>query len=100
MALELNESNFAQETGTGLVLVDFYATWCGPCKRMAPILEELKGAKVVKVNTDVNQSLALEHQVDSIPKFVFMKDGVVVDQMVGVHSRESLQARIDALLGE
>ena len=58
--MELNESNFAAETSTGVVLVDFYAPWCGPCRMLAPVLEQITGAKVVKVKTDDNKQLAVK----------------------------------------
>lgn len=95
--MELNESNFAAETSTGVVLVDFYAPWCGPCRMLAPVLEQITGAKVVKVNTDDNQQLAVKHNITSIPKLLFMKDGQVVDQLTGLTSKQVIQTKIDAL---
>jgi thioredoxin 1 len=95
--MELNESNFAAETSTGVVLVDFHAPWCGPCRMLAPVLEQITGAKVVKVNTDDNQNLAVQHNITSIPKLLFMKDGQVVDQLTGLVSKQTIQSKIDAL---
>lgn len=95
--MELNESNFAAETSTGVVVVDFHATWCGPCRMLAPVLEQLTGAKVVKVNVDGNQSLAAKHNVSSIPKLLFMKDGQVIDQLTGLASKQVIQSKIDSL---
>jgi len=95
--MELNESNFAAETSTGVVLVDFHAPWCGPCRMLAPVLEQITGAKVVKVNTDDNQNLAVRHNITSIPKLLFMKDGQVVDQLTGLVSKQTIQSKIDAL---
>ena len=95
--MELNESNFVAETSTGVVLVDFHAPWCGPCRMLAPVLEQITGAKVVKVNTDDNQNLAVQHNITSIPKLLFMKDGQVVDQLTGLVSRQTIQNKIDAL---
>ena len=95
--LELNESNFDVETNHGLVLVDFYADWCGPCRLLAPVLEQLTDVKVVKVNTDDSPELATRHNVSAIPKLVFMRDGQVVDQMTGFVKLEVLQNKVNAL---
>lgn len=95
--INLNESNFAEETSTGVVVLDFYADWCGPCRMLGPVLEQITNAKVCKVNVDNNQNLATEYSVTSIPKLVFMKDGKVVDQMVGLASRDAIQSRVDKL---
>lgn len=95
--IDINESNFAEETSSGLVLVDFYAQWCGPCKAMIPTLESLQNVKVVKVNTDFNQNLAAQYNVSAIPMLVFLKDGVQVDKMIGVVSADKLQTRINEL---
>jgi thioredoxin 1 len=97
MAMELNEGNFAENTGSGLVLVDFFAEWCGPCKAMAPALEELVDAKVVKINTEDNRNLAVEYNVSALPTLVFLKEGEEVDRMVGVQSQRALQDRINEL---
>ena len=96
----VNEENFKAEAGTGLVLVDFYADWCGPCKMLAPVLDELasdlKDAKVVKVNVDEAKSLAIEYKVSSIPNLTLLKDGEVVHQEVGFKPKEVLQGLIDS----
>jgi thioredoxin 1 len=96
----VNESNFVEETKDGIVIVDFYAEWCGPCKALTPILELITGAKVVKVNVDENQDLAAKHAVSAIPKILFMKDGVVVETMMGLNTKPVIQAKVDALRGQ
>lgn len=93
--LEINESNFDQETRTGLVLLDFYATWCGPCRVLSPVLERLQAVKVLKIDVDENRELALRFDVQSIPKLVFLKDGQVVDELVGLQSEQTLQQRVN-----
>jgi thioredoxin 1 len=100
MSVELNESNFDAETGSGLVLVDFFATWCPPCKALAPIFEQVTGIKLVKVNADNAPNLASKYQVSSIPKLVFLRNGEVVDQMAGLQSLTTIQARVDELRAE
>ena len=91
--MELTTDNFAAETAEGLVLVDFWAEWCGPCQGMMPVLAELEksGVKVGKVNVDNEPDLAGQYRVMSIPTLVWMKDGQIVDQMIGAQSLEALQ---------
>lgn len=86
--IHATEENFAQEIATGLVLVDFYADWCGPCKMIAPVLEELATelqgvAKIVKVNVDHCPGVASQFKVMSIPTLILFKDGQAVQQTVG-----------------
>ncbi|MBW2028882.1 MAG: thioredoxin [Deltaproteobacteria bacterium] len=88
----------------GLVLVDFWAKWCGPCHQMAPILESFAKAnagkvKVVKVDSDENPKAAEEYGIKSIPTLIFFKDGAPVDVNVGVISEANLQKKLDDLLG-
>lgn len=100
--IELNNSNF-DTVKEGVALVDFWAPWCGPCRMIAPVIEELAEefdgkAKVCKVNTEEEQDLAIKHQIRSIPTILFYKDGEIVDQMVGATSKQVLADKINSLL--
>lgn len=93
--MELKQENFHEEIRKGLTLVDFYATWCGPCKMMHPIIEEMEKRydtlKVVKVDVDTHEDLAKEYGVMSIPTLYLMKDGEPVEKNVGFTSQEQLE---------
>jgi len=98
--------SFEQEVikSSNLVMVDFWATWCGPCKIVAPVVEELAKeyeGKVtfVKVNTDENQDLATRYNIRGIPTLMFFKEGNVADQVVGAVPKAQLKSKIDSLLG-
>lgn len=89
------DQNFSQETSEGLVIADFWADWCGPCKMVAPVLEEIDSemsdkVKIVKLDVDANQETAGNFGVMSIPTLIFFKDGEVVDKVVGYQPKESL----------
>ncbi|MFE1243677.1 MULTISPECIES: thioredoxin [Fictibacillus] len=89
-----SDQTFNTETNEGLVLADFWAPWCGPCKMIAPVLEELdqelEEVKVVKLDVDENQETAGKYGVMSIPTLLVFKDGQVVDQVVGFQPKEAL----------
>jgi thioredoxin 1 len=100
----LDESSFDREVmhGDQTVLVDFWAPWCGPCKMIAPMLDEIAAekagtVKVAKVNVDDNQSLSVKYNVRAIPALLFFKNGQLRDQVVGVASKKDLLGRLDAL---
>lgn len=82
-----------------LVVVDFYADWCGPCQMMGPVFEELSqemsDVKFVKINVDENSKLATQYSVFSIPTFLIFKEGKVIDQMVGTMSKERMKEKIN-----
>ena len=98
--LELNDSNFAAEIQSGIVLVDFWAPWCGPCRMQTPILEQVvgkvEGAKIAKVNVDDAGSVAAKFGVQSIPTLIVFKDGKPVKQFVGVQQAPALIAALEA----
>jgi thioredoxin 1 len=101
--INLDESNFDREiNGDKPVLVDFWAEWCGPCKLIAPLLDEIArekaGAiKVAKVNVDQNQSLSFKYNIRAIPSLLFFKNGQLRDQVTGMTSKKDLLGRIEAL---
>ena len=102
MEVNLNKENFEDEVlkSDKTVLVDFWATWCGPCQMIAPVLEDIAkqvNVKVGKVNVDDNQELAIEYGVMSIPTLIFFKNGTKVKEVVGFHSKSELEEIINGL---
>ena len=103
-AVHLTEQNFdeALSRESGLVMVDFWAEWCGPCKAIAPVLEDLAQESagrvtLAKVNVDENPGLAARYGIRSIPTILFVKQGKVADQVIGAVPRAKLKAKLDAL---
>ena len=104
--MEINEGNFEAEVlkSTEPVLVDFWATWCGPCKMLSPVLEEIAGeqaghAKIVKVNVDENQNLAQRYGIQAIPTLLYFSNGEVRDSSLGLTSKKAILAKLAGLNG-
>lgn len=104
-AMRFNSSNFEEEVihSTLPVMVDFYADWCGPCKMMGPIVDEMETKyagqiKIGQVNADDDPELAAKYNVMSIPTFIFLKNGQVVDTAIGGIPKASLEEKLKKLL--
>lgn len=94
MTPEIFNESIQQE---GVVLVDFYSDNCGPCRILAPVLDQLENVTVVKVNTVESRDLAAEHNISAVPTLEFYKNGVLVESVLGFHTKEALQSKIDVI---
>ena len=107
MAEAVTSATWEQEVlkATDLVLVDFWAVWCGPCRMVSPIVDEISAEyqgklKVVKLNTDENPDVASKYRILGIPTLMFFKNGQTIDQIVGAVPKPQLKAKVDALLAK
>lgn len=102
MAQILTNDNFEIEIQDGVCVVDFFATWCGPCKMLAPVFEELsgemEGAKFFKVDVDQALDVARKFAITTVPTMIIFKDGQPVDKMIGFLPKEHIKAKVEAQL--
>ena len=103
MVKAITDATFEQETKDGLVLIDFWATWCGPCRMQGPILDKLSEGlpedelKIAKMDVDEHPATARDFGIMSIPTLLFKKDGQVVKQLAGVHTAQQIKAIVAEL---
>jgi len=101
MALEITDSNIGEVLNSELVVIDFWAAWCGPCRMVGPVIDELANDNpdimVGKINVDENPVSATNYGIRSIPAILFIKNGVVVDRLLGANPKSAYQNKINAL---
>lgn len=105
MVVEINSDNFTNEVvnSNGIAVVDFYADWCGPCRKMSPLLEEVEQeliskVKFAKINTDNNLNVAKDYRVSGLPTLLIFKDGEPVERLVGLMPKSSIITNIEKYL--
>ncbi len=91
----LNSENFSTETSQGIALIDFWAEWCGPCKMLGPVIDEIASEvsdeiTIAKVDVDKAQNIASQYNVRSIPAIFILKDGAIVNQLIGMQDKQTL----------
>ena len=101
--IELNQNSMEETIKEGVSLVDFWAPWCGPCRMIAPVIDQLAiefegKAKICKVNTEEEPELTAQYQVRSIPTILFFKDGKIVEQLIGATNKATLEEKINKYL--
>lgn len=98
---DLTEENFEESVKSGVTLIDFYAEWCGPCRMLSPVIEELAGEETnvqfMKVDVDTAQKLATNHQITSVPTLVLYKDGKEVDRILGLRDKQALKSFVSSV---
>lgn len=93
--IHLTQENFETETSQGLILLDFWATWCGPCRMIGPVLDQVaeeEQIKIGKINVDEQRDLALQYNIEAIPTLIVMKDGIELDRSVGMLDKAEIKA--------
>ena len=90
-----NEKDFENLINNDLIVVDFFATWCGPCKMLGQVLETMEDVNIIKINVDEEEELAKRYKIMSIPNLLIIKDGEIKKQLIGFRSKEELLKEID-----
>ena len=101
--IELTSANFDATTKEGVSLVDFWAPWCGPCRMLAPVIDQLAQefegkAKICKVNTEEEADLTAKYEIRSIPTILYFKDGKIVDQTIGATTKAKIEEKLNNLI--